>query len=110
MALRLGNSEKLKVILNGVVYHLDLYSNPIITNWIRLLSSDDYILRDSNGIYLTVMDDEFLDIANLYAGISSTTATAYISDDASNISEEACYIGGSELKVKLQGNHLIVEG
>jgi hypothetical protein len=61
MALRLGNSEKLKVILNGVVYHLDLYSDPPITNWARLLSSEssnDYILKDSKGIYLTVKESE----------------------------------------------------
>lgn len=58
MALHLGNSEKLKVILNGVVYHLNLYSDALITNWIMLLSSDNYILKDSNGLYITVKESE----------------------------------------------------
>ena len=54
MALYLGNSNKLKVILNGTVYKFNLFSGTPITNGIRLLSFDNYILKDSNGVYLTV--------------------------------------------------------
>ena len=47
MGLYLGNSENLKVNLNNT-----------ITNGIRLLSSDNYTLKDSNGLYLTVKDGD----------------------------------------------------
>lgn len=53
MALYLGNSEKLKIILDGKVYKLNLYSKNPITNGIRLLSSDGYILKDINGLFIT---------------------------------------------------------
>ena len=58
MALYLGSSDKLKIILNGVIYYLNLYSTKPITNGIRLLSNDNYILKDSNGIYITVKESE----------------------------------------------------
>lgn len=54
MALYLGNSNKLKVIFNGTVYKFNLFSGTPITNGIRLLSFDNCILKDSNGVYLTV--------------------------------------------------------
>ena len=54
MSLYLGNSKKLKVNLNNIIYRIKLfYENPI-TNGIRLLSSDNYTLKDSNGLYLTI--------------------------------------------------------
>ena len=56
MALYLGSSEELKVILNGVIYRLNLFSSTPITNGIRLLSSESYILKDSNGLYLTTKE------------------------------------------------------
>lgn len=58
MALYLGNSEKLKVVLNGNKYFLNLLSEVLITNGVRLLSLDNYILKDSNGIYLTSKEDK----------------------------------------------------
>ena len=58
MALYLGNSNKLKVYLNGVAYHFNLFTTNITINGIQLLSLDDYILRDSNGLYLTIKDGE----------------------------------------------------
>lgn len=58
MALYLGNSEKLKVVLNGNKYFLNLLSEVLITNGVRLLSLDNYILKDSNGIYLTAKEDK----------------------------------------------------
>ena len=58
MALYLGSSQELKVNLDGVVYRFNLYVETPITNGVRLLSSDDYILKDSNGIYLTSKESE----------------------------------------------------
>lgn len=58
MALYLGSSDKQKVILDGVVYRFNLFTTAPITNFIRLLSSDNYILKDSEGLYLTVEEDE----------------------------------------------------
>lgn len=58
MALYLGNSEKLKIVLNGNKYFLNLLSEVLITNGVRLLSLDNYILKDSNGIYLTSKEDK----------------------------------------------------
>ena len=58
MALYLGSSEKLKVNLNGVAYCLNLFSQTPITNGIRLLSSEGYILKDLNRLYLTTKDGE----------------------------------------------------
>lgn len=55
MALYLGN-DKVKINLNGVVYCLNLYSTQPIINGTILLSSDDYILQDFNGIYLIPND------------------------------------------------------
>ena len=58
MALYLGSSEELKINLDGVVYHFNLFSTTPITNFIRLVSSDNYILQDLNGLYLTVKEEE----------------------------------------------------
>jgi hypothetical protein len=57
MALYLGR-DKVKINLNGVVYCLNLFSATPITNGILLLSSDGYILKDSNGLYLTSKESE----------------------------------------------------
>lgn len=57
MALYLGN-EKIKININGIVYNLNLFSETLILNGDILLSSDDYILKDSNGLYLTTKDGE----------------------------------------------------
>lgn len=57
MALYLGNSEKVKIYINNVLYSLNLFSEIPIFNGARLLSSENYILKDSNGIYLTVKED-----------------------------------------------------
>ena len=57
MGLYLG-SEKVKVILNGVLYNLNIYSSIPIMNGIMLLSSDGYILQDSDGAYLTAKEDK----------------------------------------------------
>jgi hypothetical protein len=57
MALYLGNSSKLKLNLNKITYNIDLFTTTLILNGIRLLSSDNYILKDSNGLYLTTKED-----------------------------------------------------
>lgn len=57
MALYLG-SERVKINLNGVQYYLGLFSDPLITNGIKLLSSEGYMLKSSNGIYLTTKDGD----------------------------------------------------
>ena len=57
MALYLG-SEKVKINIDGTLYHLNLFSNTAIANFIRLLSLDGYILKDSNGLYLTIKDGD----------------------------------------------------
>lgn len=51
MALYLG-SEKIKINLDGIVRHLNLHAvvATIVDN--ALLSSEGYILRDANGLYL----------------------------------------------------------
>ena len=51
MVLYLG-SEKRKIVLNGDVYCLNLFSKTIITNNNVLLSSDGYSLKDADGLYL----------------------------------------------------------
>lgn len=58
MALYLGSSGKLKVDLNNSKYYLNLYTKIPITNGIKLLSSEGYILKDSKGLYLTAKESE----------------------------------------------------
>lgn len=58
MALYLGGSEKLKINLGNITYCFNLFSETPITNGIRLLSSEGYILKDFTGLYLTVKESE----------------------------------------------------
>lgn len=58
MGLYLGSSNKQKVILNGVVYNFNLFTSTPVINFIRLLSSDNYILKDSNNLYLIPKEDK----------------------------------------------------
>lgn len=51
MALFLG-SNQVNIKLDGVVYCLNLYSTAPVVNRISLLSSDGYVLKDFNGLYL----------------------------------------------------------
>lgn len=55
MALYIGNSKKLKFILGGHLFNVNFFtsSSQPITNGVRLLSSDGYVLKDSKGLYLT---------------------------------------------------------
>ena len=56
MALYLGNS-RVKINLDGVVYCLNLYSKTPITNGIRLVTSDGLILKDANRLFITTYSD-----------------------------------------------------
>ena len=58
MALYLGDSRELQINLNGQLYCLNLFSKAIIINNVMLLSYDNYRLKDSSGIILTVKEDE----------------------------------------------------
>lgn len=57
MALYCG-SEKLLININNNVYCLNIYSSHPIVNGSLLMSSDDYVLKDSKGLYLTVKENE----------------------------------------------------
>lgn len=52
MALYLGGSEKLKINLGNVVYSMNIFSALPTIEEIILSSSDDYMLKDFNGLYL----------------------------------------------------------
>ena len=58
MALYLGNGDKLKVMVGNTACSMEVFSEILITNGIRLLSSEGYILKDSKGLYLTTKEAE----------------------------------------------------
>jgi hypothetical protein len=58
MALYLGSSDKLKLVFNGEVCGLNLFPTTPIVDGNRLLSLDNYILKDFNGLYLTTKEEE----------------------------------------------------
>lgn len=57
MGLYIG-STKIKITLDNIKYFLNLYSSAPIVNNVLLLSSDNYILKDSNNLYLTAKENE----------------------------------------------------
>lgn len=57
MALYLGEN-KVKINLDNITYYLNLFSERPITNGVRLLSSEEYILKDFNGLYLTTEEEK----------------------------------------------------
>lgn len=58
MALYLGSNKK-KLYQGDFKALLNIYiSSPSIISSIRLLSSDNYILKDINNLYLTVKESE----------------------------------------------------
>lgn len=60
MGLYLGSSAKVKInSINGVLrLNIPTISSSPIVNGVMLKSSDNYILKDLNGIYLTVKEDK----------------------------------------------------
>lgn len=57
MGLYLGDNKKLQLILDGVRYDLKIPTKTISGNYSRLLSSDNYVLKDSNDVYLRVKEE-----------------------------------------------------
>ena len=57
MAIYLCNN-KVKINLNGIMCSLNLFSSNLILNGVLLLASEGYILKDSNGLYLTTKESE----------------------------------------------------
>ncbi len=53
MPLFLGSGEKVKIHQQNNTTILDIYTIKPITNGDRLLSDENYILKDSKGTYLT---------------------------------------------------------
>lgn len=72
MALYLGSSEKLKVIMNDEVLILHMFSKAQTTNGIRLVSSDGYVLKDITGLYLTTPDNNNVTTAQLGIAVLGT--------------------------------------
>lgn len=59
MALYLGyDGVKKKIIMDGSTLRLCGFIKPSIVENIKLFSSDNYILKDSNGLYLIPKEDE----------------------------------------------------
>ena len=58
MALYLGSGEKLKINIKGGSYFVNFYSSTPIISGVTLLTSDGYILKDTNGLYLTAQEEE----------------------------------------------------
>lgn len=61
MALYFGGNE-VNVNLNGNIYHLNSDMIASVIDIVKLLSSDGYILRDSNGLYLIPNSSEILSL------------------------------------------------
>lgn len=59
MCLYIGSSKRKIKLSDGVTYVIKLFTDsPIIAEKNRLLSSEGYILKDSNELYLTAKEDE----------------------------------------------------
>lgn len=56
MDLYLNDNKKYKIIINDVVYTINLYAAEITGD--RLISSDNFILKDIYGIYLKAKKEE----------------------------------------------------
>ena len=58
MALYLGSSGMLKIATDKGVCRLIILSSSPVVNGVLLKSSDGYVLKDSNGVYLTAKKEE----------------------------------------------------
>jgi hypothetical protein len=58
MGIYLGNSEKLKINLGDATYIMNIFSALPTIEDIVLSSSDDCILKDFNGLYLSPLAEE----------------------------------------------------
>ena len=57
MAIFLGD-KKVKLILDNVIYNIRLSDIASVFNGVKLLSSEGYTLKDSNGLYITAKESE----------------------------------------------------
>lgn len=57
MGLYLGSNRQ-KLQINNAVVSMHIYSSTPITNGIVLMSSNNYMLKDINGLFLTVKEDK----------------------------------------------------
>ena len=57
MALYLGGNKQ-KFNVGNSSYHTNFYSSKNIVNGVVLKSKDNYMLKDKNGLYLTVKEGE----------------------------------------------------
>lgn len=57
MALYLGNN-KIKINFNGTICCLHISEKAPTITGIKLLTSDNYVLKDLNGLYLTAKEGE----------------------------------------------------
>lgn len=57
MGLYLGSNRQ-KLQINNTVVNMHIYSSTPITNGIVLMSSNNYMLKDANGLFLTVKEDK----------------------------------------------------
>ena len=56
MGLHLGSSAELRIYSNNLVYALCIPTIPSATKRVGLLSFDNYMLADLNGVYLLPKD------------------------------------------------------
>lgn len=63
MALYLGNSGPVKILLNGIIYDINLSSERPITNGVALLSLNGEYLTDSAGLYITARNSIIENVA-----------------------------------------------
>ena len=56
MQVYLG-STKVRVNLNGILYNLNYHSRLPATVGVKLLTSDGYLLTDSNGVIITTKEE-----------------------------------------------------
>lgn len=57
MGLYIGG-QKYKMTISGITHNMSVFSETPITNGIRLLSLDNYTLKDKNGLYLTTIKED----------------------------------------------------
>lgn len=58
MILRIGSSNGLQIHLGDKVWRINPITAGPILEGVMLLSSNDFILTDSNGLYLTAKEEE----------------------------------------------------
>lgn len=56
MALYLGK-DKVQIIIDGIKYTLNLFSEIPIINGTIASTSDGYVLKDANGLYITLKEE-----------------------------------------------------